>query len=88
MQINWKVRFRNPVFWVTALPMAVSFVYTCLGLYGIVPKLSESAVVNLLLMAVELLSFIGILVDPTTSGASDSKQALAYVKPKKEGYYE
>ena len=45
--INWKARIKNPVFWTTVIPAAVSFVYCLLGAFGIVPALTESMVLNL-----------------------------------------
>ena len=84
MKINWKVRFRNPIFWVTVTPLTFAFVYTALGLFGIVPTISEQSLVNAVLMLVEVLSAWGVLVDPTTKGTSDSDLALTYEEPKGE----
>lgn len=82
MKINWKVRLRNPVFWATIIPMAVAFVYTVLGLLDIVPAIAESSVLNILAMFIELLTVIGVLVDPTTKGLSDSGLAMTYENPR------
>ena len=84
MQINWKVRLRNPVFWVTAVPLFVTMIYTWLGICGFTPSLSQSVLVDAIMLVVEFLSLIGVLVDPTTAGASDSKNALTYDKPRKD----
>ena len=35
-------------------------------------------------MVIDLLCLLGIVVDPTTDGVSDSTQALDYSAPKKE----
>lgn len=82
MKINWTVRLRNPVFWLTAIPAVVAMVYTILGLFGMVPSISEDAVVNAVTVVVSALTALGVLVDPTTTGTSDSEQALTYTKPK------
>lgn len=81
MKINWKVRLKNKTFWVTAIPIVAAIVYTILGFFEVVPKVSQSEVVNVLSLIVELLAVIGVVIDPTTSGASDSDKALTYEKP-------
>lgn len=81
MKINWKVRLKNPVFWLTAIPATAAVIYTLLGLLGVMPKISESEAVNVLSLVVSLLTDVGVLVDPTTKGVSDSKRALGYESP-------
>lgn len=82
MNINWKVRIKNPVFWVTVIPSIVSMVYMVLSVLGVTPSISESAIIDALLALVGALTTVGILVDPTTKGLSDSTQAMGYAKPK------
>ena len=82
MKINWKVRLKNPVFWTTLIPAVVTFIYTLLGLFGVVPGISEEAMLNALFAIVSGLTTLGVLVDPTTAGVSDSAQAMTYDKPK------
>lgn len=81
MKINLKVRLRNPVFWVTVIPATATVIYTVLGAFGVVPKISESEVVNVLSIIVSVLTDIGVFVDPTTKGTGDSKRALGYEEP-------
>lgn len=81
-KINWKVRFKNPVFWITFIPTTATFVYTILSLLGITPSISESQVVDALLGLVTIFSELGILVDPTTAGLGDTNQALGYDVPR------
>ena len=90
LKINWKARLKNPVFWLTGLPAVVAFVYTLLGLFGIVPAISENTIVNVITAAVSALTSLGVFVDPTTSGISDSSRALTYdstYKSDPEGEY-
>lgn len=82
MNINWKVRIKNPVFWVTVIPSIVSLVYLALSTFGITPSITENAFTDALLALVNALATVGILVDPTTKGVSDSTQAMTYNKPK------
>ena len=90
MKINWKVRFKNPVFWFN---LAASILLPMLAYLGFnwEDMTSWQAVGNVLLQAVQspvivvsvLVSVWNLLNDPTTSGLSDSSQALTYTEPKK-----
>lgn len=74
--INLKVRFKNPTFWLTLVPLIVLFTQQ-LGL-DLVPDNWEAAFKTLL----SILTLVGILNDPTTQGLSDSKRAMSYDEPK------
>lgn len=78
MKINWKARFRNKTFIISFVALVIGFVYQVLGLFGVVPSISEESLVNVLTMAVNILAFVGVVVDPTTKGFSDSERALTY----------
>lgn len=80
--INWKVRIKNPVFWMTIVPSGVSFVYCVLGACGIVPALTESMVMNIFSAVITALTTLGVLVDPTTEGVGDSALAMTYNVPR------
>lgn len=81
MKINLKVRFKNPVFWLTVIPAVITFVYTVLGAFDVVPAISQDVVVNIITALVSALTTIGVLVDPTTKGVGDSERALNYTEP-------
>lgn len=81
MKINLVVRMKNPVFWLTIIPALTACVYTILGSVGIVPAISENEIVNAFSNLITILATLGVLVDPTTSGASDSERAMTYTKP-------
>ena len=81
MKINWKVRLKNPVFWLTVIPAVITFVYTVLGAVGVVPSLSKDVVVNIVTALISALTTIGVLVDPTTKGVGDSTRAMGYDTP-------
>lgn len=81
MKINLKVRFKNPVFWLTVIPTVITFVYTVLGAFGVVPAISQEMIVNIVTALISALTTIGVLVDPTTKGVGDSKRALEYDRP-------
>jgi len=81
MKINWKVRLRNPA-WVTSLlALIVSTVYQLLAMFEIAPALTEDALMQAIAAAVQLLTLMGVLIDPTTKGLGDSARALEYVRP-------
>ena len=82
--INWKVRFRNKTWLVSFLAVILAFVYQVLGMFDIVPAVSQDMATQLILAVVNILAAVGVVVDPTTAGASDSKQAMGYEKPKED----
>lgn len=81
MKINWKVRFRNPVWLAGFISTIVSFAFVLLKLFDVAPAVSESAIMDGVHAMITILSAIGVLVDPTTKGMSDSERALAYEEP-------
>lgn len=78
MKINWKARFKNKAFVIAFVTLVVSFVYQVLGMFGIVPSVSEEGIVNVLTIAVNFLAMLGVIVDPTTNGINDSDRAMTY----------
>lgn len=87
MKINWQVRIKNKMFWVTLVPATLLFIQVLLVPFGykfeIEPLNSQLlAIVN---AAFALLAILGLVNDPTTSGATDSDKALNYTAPRKDG---
>ena len=89
--INWKVRFKNPVFYVQLLLAVLTPILAYMGL-TMSDLTTWPAVGNVLLQAVSNPYILGLVVvsvwnainDPTTSGVSDSSKALTYNKPNGE----
>jgi phi LC3 family holin len=87
MKINIPVRFKNPWFWVGLGGVILSAM-------GVSPEMFTrwsavwAAIVNLVsnpfMLGCVVLAVLGVFVDPTTSGISDSKRALSYKSPVKE----
>ena len=87
MKINFPVRFKNPWFW-------VGLCGTILAAMGVSPEMFTSwgavweAVVNLFsnpfMLVSVVLAVLGVFVDPTTAGISDSNRAMTYKAPAKE----
>lgn len=78
MKINIKARLKNKTFLLTITTLLVTFVYQLLSMFDVVPKVSESTVINLFGMLVNLLAGLGVIVDPTTAGINDSARAMTY----------
>lgn len=87
MNINWIARLKNKNFWVTLIPAVLLLIQTIAAVFGFTLDFGELG--NQLLSVVNalfaVLAILGIVTDPTTAGISDSKQALTYTEPKKEG---
>lgn len=76
MNINWKLRLQNKATLTTIILAIVAFVYQMLGLFGVVPSISQDTIINLVGLVINLLVGFGIVVDPTTSGIGDSTLAM------------
>lgn len=76
MKINWKLRLQSKYFWVALISLIVLLTQQ-LG-FDIFPKNWEE-VLNTVL---SILILLGVINDPTTSGISDSEQAMDYLVPK------
>ncbi len=82
MKINWKLRFQNKTTLTAIILALVALVYQVLGLFGVVPKISQDELTTVIGMVINLLCLLGIVVDPTTDGVSDSARALTYDEPR------
>lgn len=80
--INWKVRLRNKLWLLSAIPVILGAIYAVLGVFGVVPEIAETTLENVLIAIVGALAVLGVVEDPTTSGVRDSTQALTYDTPK------
>lgn len=83
--INWKVRIRNKMFWLALIPAVLVLVKEVLELFGVAfdPELISDQLTGLIETVFLILSILGVVNDPTTSGLSDSAQAMTYMEPKK-----
>ncbi len=80
MKINLKVRLRNKTFVAASVVLIISFLYTLLSLFGFVPQVSEKQITELAMMGINILAFLGVLIDPTTKGINDSERAMQYLR--------
>lgn len=87
MKINFPVRFKNPWFW-------VGLFGTIFAAMGVSPEMFtsweavwvaiRSLFGNPFQIGCVVLAILGVFVDPTTAGVSDSSRALTYTAPNKE----
>ena len=86
MKINWKVRVKNPYFWIGLVGMflcAIGVDSSTLTTWGAVLEQLKEFINNPFLIGSVAIAFIGYITDPTTAGFGDSKEALNYSCPKK-----
>lgn len=86
MKINWKVRIKNKMFWLSVVPAVLLLVQAIAAPFGYkfdfgVLNQQLAEIIN---AAFVVLAILGVVVDPTTHGVNDSTNALNYDQPKKE----
>ena len=84
--INWTVRIKNKNFWLAVIPAVLLLIQAVAAVFGYTLDLGDIgnkliAVVN---AAFGVLVVLGVVVDPTTAGISDSKQAQGYNWPNED----
>lgn len=87
--INWKVRFKNPVWWAQMVLAIFTPILAYAGLtaqdmttWGAVWDLLSQAVTNPYVLCLVVVSVWNAVNDPTTKGVTDSTLAMSYDKPK------
>ena len=81
MKVNWKVRFKNKTWLSMFISLIVGFVFNILKLFDVFPVVTENIIMNAVNQVLTFLGLIGVLIDPTTAGLSDSSRAMTYVEP-------
>lgn len=81
--INWTVRIKNKNFWLAVIPAVLLLIQTVAAVFGYTLDLGDIG--NKLIAVVNavfgVLVVLGVVVDPTTAGISDSNRAMNYKKP-------
>lgn len=88
MNINWKIRFKNPVF-IAQLFMAIIMpvlAYTGLTVqdmtsWSLLGRVLLDAVLNPYVLGLVIVNVWQTVNDPTTTGISDSERAMSYSEP-------
>ena len=89
--INWTIRIKNPSFWVS---IAISIITPILAYMGITAQdittwaalwdLCVTAAANPYILLMVAVSVYNAIVDPTSTGISDSTTARGYTEPNAE----
>lgn len=89
MKINWKVRFKNPLFYAALILAIVAPVGVTFGInfedltsWPIVWDIAKKALLTPHVVITVFNSVVAFLIDPTTKGLMDSPQAMQYKEPK------
>ena len=86
MNINWIVRIKNEAFWIAIIPAVLLLIQVIASVFGYTLDLGElgNKLLDVVNAVFSVLVILGVVVDPTTKGVSDSARALTYTKPKGE----
>ena len=86
--INWKVRVKNPVFWVQIAVAVVLPILAYMGLgwedmtsWAALGSIFLEAVKNPVILVSVAVSVWNAVNDPTTKGLGDSQRAMGYQEP-------
>ncbi|GLC87250.1 phage holin [Lysinibacillus piscis] len=83
MRINWKIRLQHKPFLLALCSLVLLLGQQVAALFGyeLTSAMSEQllSIVNTVL---SILVLMGVVIDPTTNGTSDSERALHYRKPR------
>ena len=87
MKMNLKVRLKNPWFWIGL----GGVILTAMGInpedltsWGAVYVALESLLGNPFMLFSVAVAVLGVFIDPTTGGVTDSDQAMTYSSPKRD----
>lgn len=87
---NWKIRLKNPIFYIQILMAIASSVLAYMGItaseitsWGKLWEIICQALSNPYILFISVISIYNSLIDPTTKGISDSKRAMTYDDPSK-----
>ena len=91
MKINWMIRFKNPMFYVQLTMALLTPVLAYAGLtaqditsWAKLGELLLGAVSNPYVLTLAAVSAYNAVVDPTSTGVTDSAKALGYSEPNSE----
>ena len=84
--INWKVRLKSKSFWLTIIPAVLLLSQVVAAVFGFSLDLGDlgNKLLGVVNAAFAVLAILGVVVDHTTDGVGDSKQAMTYTEPKKD----
>ncbi|MBG9768175.1 phage holin [Bacillus vallismortis] len=81
-KINWKVRLKKKTFLVAIFSATLLFTQAIASAFGYDLTVFGDELIEKFNALLTFLSAMGIIVDPTTQGISDSEQAMGYDSPR------
>lgn len=91
MNINWGIRIKNVSFWVSIALAIFTPILAYMGLtaqdlttWSALGDMLLSAIKNPYILLMVAVSVYNAVVDPTTTGITDSANALTYTEPNKK----
>ncbi|MCS1383280.1 phage holin [Lysinibacillus sphaericus] len=82
MKINWKVRLQHKQFWVSLIALLLVLANQIAGIFYFDITIYNDQITAISETILSILGLLGIIIDPTTKGVSDSQLAMDYNKPK------
>jgi len=82
MKINWKVRLKHKPFLVALFSLVLILVQQIASIFGIDTTIYNEQITILFNTILSILVLLGVVIDPTTQGVTDSEKALHYKEPK------
>lgn len=81
--INWAVRLKSKWFWMAIIPMILLLIQQIAAMFGFTLNFEtlQAQILAIVETVFMILGILGIIVDPTTKGFSDSARALTYTEP-------
>lgn len=80
--INWKLRLKNKATLAALVSAALLFASSVAQALGVELPVATGTVEGAVAGVLSLLAALGVIVDPTTAGVSDSEGAMAYEVPR------
>lgn len=91
MNINWKIRVKNVSFWVSVALAVFTPILAYMGLtaqdlttWSALGNMLLNAIKNPYILLMVAVSVYNAVIDPTSTGITDSAKALGYSEPNSE----
>lgn len=81
MQINWKLRLTNKTTLLALCSAVVLFAVQVAAALGVELPVTQQQAMDVVTSVLAVLAAVGVVVDPTTEGVSDSTRAMLYERP-------
>lgn len=83
MRINWKVRLQHIPFLLGLFSLLLLLAQQVGAIFGFdLTAVMSEQIASILNTVLSILVLMGVIVDPTTKGTSDSEKALMYRRPR------